>query len=488
MDVGSDALLQDLRRGEREAFVRYYDLYRARVYGFMRRLLHDDDAAASGTEEAFVVAYRQILLHGEGDDLPAMTFLAAVQVCDARLDERDTGHGASPDLALTAGRPERSELGRRFGQALDTLQFRHHAVLLLHDMEGLRAAGLAIVFGMTVDAAGALLFRAGEEFRRAFDELSSHRRAAACRLAELTAAGAVGRILSDDETRRLHEHAAYCRQCRRTMKGWGGRDLGLALFLEDVPLPQALERTPVFGTAATIVGASGGLAVSGAYAGSLTRIRRGLTSKAAAYALAAACLALSVGFALHHAPGTTTFVVLPASGPNIAGLTHRATRPLAGGSRTGTASGRVATRAPVRVGERAASSSPAAGPSVIRPSAAPAAKPVVTIVADAGVSSQRQAVATPSDARSTEAPQATTPAGDAKAAPSGPSGSEHSSSANGHHAQPAKTRSHQAKKPTKAHPARRTRPATKTHKDKPTKAHKDKPAKDKSSKTDHKGS
>jgi DNA-directed RNA polymerase specialized sigma24 family protein len=484
MDVGSDALLQDLRRGEREAFVRYYDLYRARVYGFMRRLLHDSDDAARGTEEAFVAAYRQILLHGEGDDLPAMTFLAAVQVCGARLDERDTGHGASPDLALTAGRPERSELGRRFGQALDTLQFRHRAVLLLHDMEGLRAAELAIVFGITVDAAGALLFRASEEFRRAFDDLSSHRRAAACRLAELTAAGAVGRILSNDETRRLHEHAAYCRQCRRTMKGWGGRDVGLALFLEDVPLPQALERTPVFGTAATIVGASGGLAVSGAYAGSLARIRRGLTSRAAAYALAAACLALSVGFALHHAPGTTTFVVLPASGPHVAGLTHRAARPLAGGGRTGAGSARLATRAPDRVGESAASPSPVAGPSGIRPSAAPAApaaKPVVTVVADAGASLHGEAAAANLlDARSTDAPQATTPAGDAKAAPGGPSGSEHSSSANGHHAQPAKTRSQLAKKPAKAHPARRTGPATK--------AHKDKPAKDKPSKTNHKGS
>ena len=41
MDVLPDVLLHELRLGKREAFSRYYELYRAPVYDLVRRLLHD---------------------------------------------------------------------------------------------------------------------------------------------------------------------------------------------------------------------------------------------------------------------------------------------------------------------------------------------------------------------------------------------------------------------------------------------------------------
>ena len=313
MPVHSDAdsLLQELRRGERDGFARYFEHYRASVYDLVRRLLREDEAAASATVEVFTRAYRDVLLRDDGVGLRALTCRAILHVCRERLDG-DTLDGAatSTAAATAADRREETELGRRFGQALETLPFRFQAALLIHDVAGLRPGELASVFGVTEEAASALLFRAREEFRRAFEELSAARDMAGCRLAEQAAAGAVGRSPSADEVRRLHEHAAYCRPCRRTMKGWGDLAIGLALFLEVAPLPPALETTPVFGTAVPIAGVLGAAAGAGLFRRTLGQMGRTLKSRAAAYALAVTCLALAVGIAMQLPQGDRSFVLL----------------------------------------------------------------------------------------------------------------------------------------------------------------------------------
>ena len=211
-----------------------------------------------------------------------------------------------------------------------------------------------MVFAMTEDAAGALRFRAREAFRRAFEELSSDRRGTTCRLAEQTAAGAVGRSLSDEDVRRLHEHAGYCRHCRRTVKGWGGAAIGLALFLEDAPLPQELGTTPVFGTVSPIAGAAGAVEGSGALTRMLAPIGRAVTSRAAAYALAAACLAVSVGLAAQLSHGDQVFFVpspaawkVPHTVPSAASeraAAHECRRPRRGAERALIGYSRVSLR------------------------------------------------------------------------------------------------------------------------------------------------
>jgi RNA polymerase sigma-70 factor, ECF subfamily len=354
MPVESDSLLHELRRGERDAFTRFFELYRASVYDLARRMLHDDAAAAAATVEVFTRAYRDVLLHDEGVGLRALTCRATLQVCRERLVEETTGGvaasattsavAAGSAVATASERREETDLGRRFGQALETLPIRFQAALLMHDVTGLRAGELAVVFGVTEEAAGALLFRAREEFRRSFEKLSATRSTTGCRLAEQAAAGAVGRSLSADEVRRLDEHAAYCRPCRRTMKGWGGRAMGLALFLEAQPLPPALETTPVFGAAAPIAGALGAAAGYGLVGRVLVRTGRALTSKAAAYALAAACLALAIGIATQLPQGDRSFVLLPGAAlrlPQGAPSATSAARP------SPARSGAAATRAPV---------------------------------------------------------------------------------------------------------------------------------------------
>ena len=370
MDSPSDLLIRELRRGEREAFVRYYEQYHAPVYNLARRLLHDGEDAVTATAEVFTTAYRRILLHDDGTALREQTYRAALGVCRERSGEPVADQGAAESAATGAGRQERGDLGRRFAQALEMLPFDYQAVLLLHDINRLRSADLGTVFGVTEDAASALLLRAREEFRRGFAESSSGRRAAGCRLAEQTAVGAVGWSLSDDEARRLEEHAGYCRHCRRTMKGWGAGAIGLALFLEDAPLPQALETTPVFGTKTALAGAAGAAAGAGLLTRMFAQTGRSLASRTAAYTLAAACLALAVGLAVQHSPGDQTSIAVAAVGPNVSRSLPLATTavrptvsshhrtPAAGVVTPVTTSARSATASPPPTAPRAAATEP----------------------------------------------------------------------------------------------------------------------------------
>jgi hypothetical protein len=224
----------------------------------------------------------------------------------------------------------------------------------------------------------------------------------------------------------------------------------------------------VFGTATAIAGASSVIAGSGALTGALTRMRRTLASRAAAYALAAACLALSIGLAVHHSPGAQTIVMLPASGPHVARSAQQAARvdrPPVGGSHAGAARARVAADSPAEANTRQRQATATSGSG--RSSVA-ATEPSVTVVADAGGSSDG-GPSTPArpDASSTEAPRAVTPEGDTKAGvkttkdPHGSSGPGHSASTDGHLAQPAETHPRDATTPAHESGTRHLTPAAK---------------------------
>jgi DNA-directed RNA polymerase specialized sigma24 family protein len=314
-DVLSQALIDDVRAGEREAFARYYELFRLPIYDLVCRLPHGRGDAAAVTQEAFLSAYRQILLQRGAIDLRLLTCRAAVSVCADHEGEAGSSDRLTEPAGDTARRtPPRTrseKLAARFEQALAALTYDHRLALLLNDLHGLRRDQLATLLAVSEEAATALLFRARESFRRAFEEQSPDRRGAACRIAEQAAASAVGRGLADDELRKLREHAGYCRHCRATMSAWGDRHIGLALFLSGTPLPDSLLSVPVFGSTPAGAGSASGSGVSertariagaagpaGVFSGvrrALAGTRRAVASRATAYAVAAICLAASAG-------------------------------------------------------------------------------------------------------------------------------------------------------------------------------------------------
>ncbi len=308
MEIGPHpaSLVDDLRRGEREAFERFFELYRLPVYNLVLALTHAGDETPSLVRDVFVTAYRQMLLSSGSLSLAPWTYRVAVATAEDYAS--DGGAEVAAGLAAdgeAAAQWQDGDLPARFAQALDGLNMRQRAALVLTDVYGLRHDELAVVFGVSRDAVRSLLFRAREDFGRAFDELSATHGIPACRLAEQAAAASVGRAFDPDEERKLRQHAAYCRVCRPVVKSWPAGVAGLALFLKEAPLPAALMTAPVFATPIPVTLAETEMrpAAAAALVIPLDRALRGagraLASRAAAAAVVVACLAATVGMALY---------------------------------------------------------------------------------------------------------------------------------------------------------------------------------------------
>ncbi len=354
-----DALLRELRHGERDAFVRYFELFRAPVYALTRQLLDDEAAAVAATTETFSVVLRRVVLDERLTGLATLTYRCALDACVARAD-----------VAGGRRRPA-GETSRRFEAALAELDLRRRAALLLHDLHGLGAAGIAAVFAINEEAAGALLFRAREEFREAFVAQSARPEGEGrgCRQAEQAVAGAVGLGLAGDQLQRLRLHAAYCRPCRRAMRAWGAAPAGLAAVLETAPLPPALAAAPVFG-------AAGATAAPSPHAGLGAALRPAaglLRSRAAAYVVAVACLALAAGVAI-NAQGVRPFILFQSVGPAVQLVTGAPDEAQTGARQDGQETAQPAPSAVTGASFIAAGSQlQAATPAVQTSSAAPAA-------------------------------------------------------------------------------------------------------------------
>jgi DNA-directed RNA polymerase specialized sigma24 family protein len=379
----SDSFVTRLRSGDRDAFVRYFDAHRLSVFGLVRCLVPADEAVAV-TTEAFVVAYRQILLDDGAVDLESRLYRAALAAC--RDHAAPTGpRGEALSAGATALRDD-TDLARRFGQALRAVDDRLAVALLLHDVHGLRPQTLAQALDLPVDAAKALLFKAREAFLAAF-ETTEPQRPAACRLAEQVAAGGVGRPATDaDEIPRLRGHASYCRTCRKVARSWPAGALGLALVAARPPLPAALQVPPVFvpvaGPRRDGVSAGRTTVAAGGVLGAATLVAAGvgraLASRAVAYAVAAVCLVAVAGMAAYvsqldlrpaappspsaasHAP--VARVREPTSTHGLAGGTHGRQAATAQTTSRGAGAASAGTVAVVRTVSVVGGGSPAGGP------------------------------------------------------------------------------------------------------------------------------
>ena len=313
--VDLDGLLGELRQGDRGAFERYYGLFRAPIHHFAWRLLRDEGAAAAATREALVGVFRRAILGDGAGDLEVLTYAGVLALCEEHAG--GAGAGGEPGAVAAAAPAHRRHkhettevLRRRFEGALECLEPRQRAALLLHDLAGLGTARAAVVLGVGEETAAALLFKAREVFRAALRERGGDVARGGCRQAEEGLAGAVGLGMSEDERSRLARHADYCRPCRKVMKGWPEAAAGLAVVLVEPRLPQALTVAPVFDDVPRRPAAAPAHRRALAAAGHTVR------SRAAAWAVAVACVALAAGV-IAHGFGVQPLVLMQSVGPAI---------------------------------------------------------------------------------------------------------------------------------------------------------------------------
>ena len=155
--------------------------HHAEIYGFLARMVRDDDLAADLTQETFVKAFRALGTLEEHDRARAWLFQIASRTALDELRRRrlirfvpwsGESRGTAPSAEETV---MRSRLSGEMARALARIPDRQRGALILAELYELSGAELAEALGVTHVAARALLTRARESLRVA---LAQERRAA----------------------------------------------------------------------------------------------------------------------------------------------------------------------------------------------------------------------------------------------------------------------------------------------------------------------
>jgi RNA polymerase sigma-70 factor, ECF subfamily len=222
-----DALVAALKQGSEEAFEQLYAALHGRIYNLAARVVGDADDAADIMQEVFIKAFTGIPAHQGDLRLEPWLFRVAVNTCYDHLRRRNVRSALPLDdigeVADACDEYERSQMSSAVSSALQRISPRYRTALVLKDLQGFGNAEVAEALGVSQGTTNVLLFRARSAFKRAFREISP--------------AGS-GRLTA----------------------------LGLAAYLPELPVPEALQAAPDFtalsALAASLAPAAGPLAHS----------------------------------------------------------------------------------------------------------------------------------------------------------------------------------------------------------------------------------
>ncbi len=174
------ALIRAARRGNLDAFNALVLHYQTAVYNLAYHLLHDADAAADATQEAFISAYRAIGRFREGS-FRAWLMRIVTNACYDELRRRkrrptlswddfgDLDEEANPHLADGGASPEeevqRKELRQALERAIAQLPPHQRTVLLLIDRLGFSYEEAAQAMGIRLGTVKSRLARARVRMR-----------------------------------------------------------------------------------------------------------------------------------------------------------------------------------------------------------------------------------------------------------------------------------------------------------------------------------
>lgn len=177
--MDEQALVAAARRGDAQAFNKLILNYQTLVYNVAYRMLHDPDAAADATQEAFVSAFRA--LHGfRGGSFKAWLLRIVTNACydqlrvaqrrpSSSLDDMSIDPDHSPTLLDHAESPEdyalRQDLGRAIQYGLDQLPPDQKVTVILSDIQGLSYEEIAQATGVALGTVKSRLSRGRTRLR-----------------------------------------------------------------------------------------------------------------------------------------------------------------------------------------------------------------------------------------------------------------------------------------------------------------------------------
>ena len=176
LDLAAEqALVEQCRRRDYDAFSKIVDAYQARVFGFVRRMVRGEEEAMDVTQEVFIKAFRHMERFDGRSSLRTWLFRIAHNLCIDRARRHDRGltetslePGTAEDepmeFADTRWDPERialsDELVAVVEHAVSTMSDKLRTVLLLHDKEDMGYDEIAKTVDVPVGTVKSRLFLA----------------------------------------------------------------------------------------------------------------------------------------------------------------------------------------------------------------------------------------------------------------------------------------------------------------------------------------
>ena len=173
--AAEQALVEQCRRQDFEAFGRIVDAYQSRVFGFVKRMLPSDEEAMDVTQEVFIKAYQAVSRFDGRSSLRTWLFKIAYNLCVDRARRADRGLQTVSfeptqigdemfDVADRTWNPEDVVLNHEFMEiverAIRSMSEKLRIVLLLHDKEDMGYEEIAKTVDVPVGTVKSRLFLA----------------------------------------------------------------------------------------------------------------------------------------------------------------------------------------------------------------------------------------------------------------------------------------------------------------------------------------
>lgn len=179
--AAEQALIEQCRRQDMEAFGKIVDAYQARVLGFVRRMVHSQEEAEDLSQEVFVRAYQNFAKFDGRSSLRTWLFRIAHNLCVDAARKRgrvpqdyrliDPEEDETIDVPDSRWNPEAlvldDEMRGVLEKALSTMSEKLRSVLLLHDREELGYEELAQTLDIPVGTVKSRLFLARAHLQNA---------------------------------------------------------------------------------------------------------------------------------------------------------------------------------------------------------------------------------------------------------------------------------------------------------------------------------
>lgn len=169
------ALVAQCRRQDFEAFGKIMDAYQARVLGFVRRMIRNEEEALDVTQEVFIKAFQSMSRFDGRSTLRTWLFRIAYNLCIDRSRRADrTPDFTSLETTFVEDEPlefadnrwnpdelaSNGELGQIVEQALDAMSEKLRTVLILHDKEDMGYEEIAVTVQVPVGTVKSRLYLA----------------------------------------------------------------------------------------------------------------------------------------------------------------------------------------------------------------------------------------------------------------------------------------------------------------------------------------